>query len=66
VTGPQARATANIILAVAGLAAAYVVVTTPPLRRLALRGARVWMGASLPVFLLREARRAWSESASEA
>jgi hypothetical protein len=47
----------------AGAAAAYVVVTTPPLRRLASRAARIWLGASVPVFLAREVHRAWIDSA---
>lgn len=44
-TKENARLTANVILGVAGLAAAYVVLTTPPLRRLVFRAARVWLGA---------------------
>lgn len=60
--GPRARTAANVVLASAGLAVAYVVITTPPLRRFALRATRLWLGASLPVFLIREARQAWLES----
>jgi hypothetical protein len=59
---PAARTVANVVLATAGLAAAYVVVTTPPLRRLAFRASRMWLGASLPVYLLSEIRQAWMES----
>ena len=59
---PAARTVANVVLATAGLAAAYVLVTTPPLRRLALRASRVWLGASVPVYLLSEIRQAWVES----
>jgi hypothetical protein len=62
-TSHQARVTANVILATAGLAAAYVVVTTPPLRRVAWRAARIWMGGSVPVVLLTMLGRAWAESA---
>jgi hypothetical protein len=62
VTGASARATANLVLAAAGVAAAYVVITTPPLRRLAGRAARMWLGASIPAYLVREVRRAWMES----
>ena len=47
----------------AGAAAAYVVLTTPPLRRLALRASQAWLGASLPLFLANEVRKAWVESA---
>jgi len=61
-TRGAARTTANVVLAAAGLAAAYVVVTTPPLRRLVWRAARVWLGASVPVYLLRETRQAWIAS----
>ena len=61
-TGPQARTVANLVLASAGLAAAYLIIRTPQLRRIALRGTQLWLGASLPVFLLREVRQAWVES----
>jgi hypothetical protein len=60
-TSGTARTTANVVLAAAGLAAAYVVVTTPPLRRLAFRAARMWLGAGVP-FLIAETTRAWMES----
>lgn len=62
-TESGARTTANVVLAVAGVAAAYVVVTTPPLRRLAMQGLRLWLGASIPAYLLNQARIAWMESA---
>jgi hypothetical protein len=61
-TKAGARTAANVVLALAGVAAAYVVLTTPPLRRLAYRGLRVWLGASLPVYLMTETRRAWAQS----
>jgi hypothetical protein len=57
-----AHIAANVMLASAGMVAAYVVITTPPLRRLAVRAARIWLGASVPVFLATEIRRAWVES----
>ena len=57
-----ARIAANAVLASAAIAAAYVVLTTPPLRRLVRRAARVWLGASIPVYLATEIRRAWVES----
>ena len=60
--GPKPRTAANVVLASAGLAAAYVIITTPPLRRLALRATELWLGASLPLYLMREARQAWIES----
>jgi hypothetical protein len=57
-----ARKVANLILITAGAAAVYVVVTTPPLRRLAGIGVRRWLGANLPGFLAVEAGRAWAAS----
>jgi hypothetical protein len=65
-TDRTARTVANVVLASAGIAAAYVVLTTPPLRRLAFRSARLWLGASVPVYLLDQVRRAWVESARPA
>jgi hypothetical protein len=65
-TSATARTVARVVLVSAGVAAAYVVVTTPPLRRLAIRVARRWLGASVPVFLLDQARRAWVESTGPA
>jgi hypothetical protein len=61
-TDRNARAVANAVLVSAGLAAAYVVLTRPPLRRLAFRAVEIWLGASLPVFLVRQTREAWVES----
>ena len=62
-TNAGARTAANVVLGVAGMAAAYVVLTNPPLRRFALRAIRVWLGASVPIYLATEAGRAWVESA---
>ena len=61
-TESTARTVANTILAAAGVAAAYVIITSPPLRRLAASGIRWWLGASVPLYLLAEAGRAWAES----
>lgn len=61
-TSTNARTVANVVLASAGVAAAYVIITTPPLRRLALRVARIWLGASIPVYLANQVREAWVES----
>jgi len=66
VTREHARTVANVLIASAGVAAAYVVLTTPPLRRLAFQAMRVWLGATVPVFLVEETRRAWVESAGAA
>jgi len=61
-TEESARTAANVVLAVVGIAAAYVVITTPPLRRLAVRATRVWLGASIPVYFANQTREAWVES----
>ena len=61
-TDANARTAANLVLASAGIAAAYVVLTKPPLRRLAFRAVEYWLGATVPVFLLSQAREAWAES----
>jgi hypothetical protein len=61
-TTESARTVSNAILVTAGVAAAYVVLTTPPLRRLAVVGVRLWLGASLPAFLLSQVGRAWAEA----
>ena len=61
-TESSARTAATVILGAAGVAAAYVVVTSPPLRRLAAIGLRVWLGASLPIYLIGETRKAWIAS----
>ena len=61
-TAADARTASNIVMAAAGVAAAYVIVTTPPLRRFAVRALRVWLGATVPVYVAGEVRRAWVES----
>jgi len=63
-TDASARTAANLILASAGLAAAYVVFTKPPLRRVASLAVRIWLGASVPAFLLTQTREAWAEAGS--
>ena len=65
-TDANARTAANLILVSAGVAAAYVILSKPPLRRLALRAAEIWLGASVPVFLLNQTRQAWAESGKHA
>jgi hypothetical protein len=65
-TDRGARTAANVVLGVAGVAAAYVIMTTPPLRRLVLGAARVWLGATVPAYLLTQIARAWTESGGAA
>ena len=61
-TDAEARTVANVVLVAAGAAAAYVVLTRPPLRRFVFRALRLWLGASVPVYLVNEARQAWVDS----
>jgi len=65
-TDENARTAANLVLLSAGIAAAYVIATKPPLRRLAVRAVQYWLGASVPVFLMNQAREAWVESGRSA
>jgi hypothetical protein len=65
-TSATARTTANVVLASAGVAAAVAIVATPPLRRLAMLGLRVWLGAAVPAYLLAQTRQAWVESGRHA
>jgi hypothetical protein len=65
-TDASARTAANVVLVAAGAAAVYVVLTKPPLRRMAFLAVRYWLGASIPVFLLTQAREAWVESGRHA
>jgi len=61
-TAATARTVANVVLASAGVAAVVAIVATPPLRRLAFRAVRVWLGASVPAYLLMQTSKAWVES----
>ena len=61
-TDTTARTVANVVVAAAGVAAVVVIVATPRLRQLAFRAVRLWLGASVPMYLAREARQAWVES----
>jgi len=65
-TRTAARTVANVVMVSAGVAIAYAVVTTPSLRRLATVLARRWLGPSVAVSLLSEARRAWNASSPAA
>jgi len=62
-TRSAARSVANVVLVSAGIAAAYVIITRPPLRRLAANGLRLWLGASVPVYFANQVRQAWVQSA---
>lgn len=65
-TEESARKVANVILGAAALGALYVVVTNPPLRRLAWRLARTALTGSVPAWLGHEVRQAWVESGRHA
>jgi hypothetical protein len=58
----SARTASTVILISAGIVAASVVLATPPLRRLALVGMRLWLGSSLPVYLLTQIGHSWAEA----
>jgi hypothetical protein len=61
-TTATARTAANVVLGSAAVAAAYVIVTTPPLRLLVACATERWLGTSLPNYLVNQVRRAWMES----
>jgi hypothetical protein len=61
-TEDSARKVANVILGAAALGAAYIVVSTPQLRRLAWRLARTALTGTLPAWLGKEVHQAWIES----
>ena len=61
-TSTSARTVANALLVSAGVVAAYVVLTRPPLRRLLFRGVRIWLGGTVPAYLAVQVVDAWVES----
>ncbi len=65
-TEPQARTTANVVLAAAAIGAAYYVLRTPPLRRKVWQMARSWAAGPLVAWTAMEIRRAWEMSGSTA
>ena len=62
-TDRTGRTAANLVIAAAGAAALYAVATRPKLRRLVFRATRLWLGASVPGYMLSKIGEAW-ESAS--
>ena len=65
-TSATARTVANVVLVSAGVAAVVAIIATPPLRRLTFRLARVWLGATVPAYLLAQTSKAWVESGRRA
>jgi hypothetical protein len=59
-TEAQARKTANVILGVAAVGAAYYILRTPPLRRMAFKLAAVAITGKIPAWFGDEVRRAWT------
>ena len=63
-TNERAEQAANIVLAAAAIGVAVVVMRTPALRRVAWRLAVTALTGSLPAWVAKEVRNAWSESGS--
>ena len=62
-TEESAQRVANVILAAGVVGAAYYVIRTPRLRKLAWRLAVTAVTASIPIWFGREVEQAWAESA---
>lgn len=65
-TEATAKKVANVALGVAAVGAAFVIVRTPPLRRMALGLAMTALTGALPAWLAREAQHAWTVSGRRA
>jgi hypothetical protein len=61
-TRERAHTAANVILGVAALGAAWYVLRTPELRRLAFTLAGAALTGTVPAWLNAEIRKAWAES----
>ena len=61
-TEESARKVANVILGAAALGAAYLVVTTPPLRKLVWRLTRTALTGTIPAWFGKEVHQAWVDS----
>jgi hypothetical protein len=62
VTEATARTVSSLVLASAGAAAAYVILTTPSLRRLVWTATERWLGNTPQGFVAAQLREAWAES----
>jgi hypothetical protein len=65
-TSTTARTVADVVLVAAGVAVAGVVLANPRARRVAGRLLRLWLGASVPMYLLAETGRAWMQAGRRA
>lgn len=61
-TEEQARRTANVVIGLAAVGAAYYILRTPRLRHMAFQLAGAALTGRVPAWLNGEVRRAWSES----
>jgi hypothetical protein len=64
-TDETARKVANAAMGLAALGVAYIVLSRPPLRRLAFRLALTALTGTLPAWLNQEVRQAWADSAPQ-
>jgi hypothetical protein len=62
-TEQTAQRIANVALGAAALGAAYVIVRTPALRRVAIGLGMTALTGAIPAWLAREAQHAWVQSA---
>jgi hypothetical protein len=65
-TEQQAERLANLVIGVAAAGAAFYILKTPSLRRMAWGLARNAMAGSGPAWLLAETRRGWERGAAPA
>jgi hypothetical protein len=61
-TQENAQRAANVILGIVAVGAAYYVLRTPPLRRMAFQLAGAALTGTLPVWFRNQAQQAWSQS----
>ena len=65
VTERTGRTAANLAIAAAGAATLYAVATRPKLRRLVFRAARLWLGTSVPGYILSTIGQAWQSASAD-
>ena len=64
-TERQAERVANVVLGLAVAGAAYYILKTPPLRRIAWGLLRTAVAGSGPAWLIAETRRGWDAGAAQ-
>jgi hypothetical protein len=64
-TEQQAERVANVVIGLAVAGAAYYVLKTPQLRRIAWRLLRTAVASSGPAWLIAETRRGWDAGAAQ-